>query len=144
MNDIIQKYDYFAIEIKNKPGAGARVLRSLKDAGVNLAAFTCFPRGKKAQMDIIVDDAAALKAIAKKDKLELGPRKKCFVIHGEDRVGALSEILAKLAEAKINVTACDAATAGMERYGAILWVKPRDVKKAGRILGVSTVKDGRI
>ena len=43
--------------------------------------------------------------------------------------------MAKLGAAKINVTAVSAVTAGMGRYGAILWVKPRDVNKAAAALG---------
>ena len=52
-------------------------------------------------------------------------------------MGALAELLAKLAEAKINVTATDAISAGADRYGVILWVKPRDVKRAAKTLGVA-------
>jgi hypothetical protein len=43
----------------------------------------------------------------------------------------------KLAEAKINVTAIDAVCAGAGRYGAILWVAPRDVSKAAKLLGAA-------
>jgi hypothetical protein len=50
---------------------------------------------------------------------------------------ALAELMAKLAEAKINVTACDAVAAGEGHYGAILWVKLGDVQKAARVLGAS-------
>ena len=53
-------------------------------------------------------------------------------------MGALAEILGKLAGGAINVTATDAVTAGAGRYGVILWVKPRDVKKATRVLGVTS------
>jgi hypothetical protein len=35
------------------------------------------------------------------------------------------------------MTALDAVTAGAGRYGAMFWVKPRDVAKAARILGAS-------
>jgi len=41
-----------------------------------------------------------------------------------------------LAEAKINITAMEAVCAGQGRYGAIFWVKPRDVKKAVKALGL--------
>ena len=51
--------------------------------------------------------------------------------------GVLAELMAKLAEAKINVTACDAVAAGAGQYGAILWVKPGDVQKAARVLGAA-------
>ena len=67
----------------------------------------------------------------------LGARKTCFVIQGDDRVGALADTLQKLADAKINVTAIQAVTAGMGRYGAIFWVKPRDAAKAAKTLGAS-------
>lgn len=53
----------------------------------------------------------------------------------------LAEIIAKLAAAKINVTACGAVAAGEGRYGAILWVKPQDIQKAARVL--EAVKEER-
>jgi hypothetical protein len=62
--------------------------------------------------------------------------KKGFLIQGEDRVGALVEILGKLSAAKINVTATDAVSAGAGQFGAILWVKAPYVKKAAKLLGV--------
>ena len=58
-----------------------------------------------------------------------------FVIEGEDRVGALVYYGTRLADAKINVTAITAVVAGPGRFGGILWVKPRDVKRAAKTLG---------
>ncbi len=49
-------------------------------------------------------------------------------------MGAIADILGKLADAKINVTAVDALCAGENRYGAILWVKPPDRKRAAKAL----------
>jgi len=66
----------------------------------------------------------------------VGP-KTGFLVQGEDRRGAVAELMAKLADAKINVTAIDAVAAGAGRYGAILWVKLGDVTKAAKILGTS-------
>jgi hypothetical protein len=57
-----------------------------------------------------------------------------FLAQGDDRVGALTQILGKLAQAKINVVALDAVTAGKRRYGAMFWVKAKDVAKASRVL----------
>ena len=136
MPDTIRKLDYFVAQIPDKPGEGARILAALKSDGVNLIAFCGFPSGKKAQVDFVPENGEALKAAAKKLKLKLGAKKTCFVIQGDDRVGALTETLNRLAEAKINVTASQAVTAGMGRYGAILWVQPRDVNKAVKALGV--------
>jgi hypothetical protein len=136
MIDTIRKLDYFALQVADKPGEAARILQRLRDEGVNLIAFTGFPNGRKSQVDLVPEDGAALKAAAKKLKLALGAKKTCFVIQGDDRVGALAETMQKLADAKINVTALDAVTAGMGRYGAMFWVQPRDVAKAAKLLGV--------
>jgi prephenate dehydratase len=137
MLDTIRKLDYFVTQLPDKPGEGARLLSALKSHGVNLLAISGFPSGRKSQIDLVPEDPAALKAAAKKLKLGLGARKTCFVIQGDDRVGALAETMQKLADAKINVTAIQAVTAGMGRYGAIFWVKPRDTNKAAKALGAS-------
>jgi prephenate dehydratase len=137
MLDTIRKLDYFAMQSPDRPGEGARLLAALKGNGINLLAISGFPSGRKSQVDLVPEDAAALKAAAKKMKLALGAKKTCFVIQGDDRVGALAETLQKLADAKINVTAIQAVTAGMGRYGAIFWVKPRDANKAAKVLGAS-------
>ena len=63
----------------------------------------------------------------------VGP-KRGFLIQGDDRVGAIADVVGILADAKINVTAIDAVCAD-GRYGALCWVAPRDVKRATRVLG---------
>ncbi|MBI2361358.1 MAG: hypothetical protein HYV04_21025 [Deltaproteobacteria bacterium] len=136
MAETIQRVPYYYTEVSDKPGEGARLLNSLKEEGVNLLAFTGFPKGRRAQIDFVPADEVTFRAAAKKAKIKLVGPKTGFLIQGDDRVGAIADILSKLAEAKINVTAVDAAAAGMGRYGAILWVKSRDVKKAAQVLGV--------
>jgi len=138
MADTIRKVDYFYIETANKPGEAAKVLGVLRDAGVNLLAFSGFPQGRKAQIDFIPENTADFKTIAKKAGLKLSLRKTGFLIQGEDRPGAIAEITAKLAAANINITACDGISAGERRFGAILWVKGTDVAKAARILGATS------
>jgi hypothetical protein len=136
MAEVIRKVDYFYIDSPNKPGEGARVLTALRDAGVNLLAFTGFPQGRRAQIDFVPEDSAAFKAAAKKAGLKLSPKKTGFLVQGEDRIGAIAEIMGKLADAGVNVTAIDAMAAGEGRYGAIFWVKPPDVRKASKALGI--------
>ena len=137
MSDMIRRVDYFYIKAANKPGEGARVLRALRDEGINLLAFSGFPQGGKAQIDFIPEDPVAFEAAAKRAGLKLSVKKSGFLVQGEDRPGAVAEIMGKLADAKINVTAIDAVSAGGGRYGAILWVKPKDVAAAARALGAS-------
>jgi len=134
MADTVKRVQYFYVEVSDKPGEGARLLTLFKDAGVSLLAFSGFPKGRRAQVDFIPADPAAFRAAARKAKLKVVGPKTGFFIQGEDRTGAVAEVMAKLAEAKINITACDAVAAGEGRYGAILWVKPRDVQKTSRVL----------
>ena len=135
MPDIVKRVPYFYTEVPDKSGEGARILTLLKDAGVNVLAYSGFPKGRRAQLDFIPADVAAFRAAARKAKLALVGPKTGFLIQGEDRPGAVAELITKLAAVHINVTACDAVAAGEGRYGAILWVKPQDVQKAARVLG---------
>ena len=137
MADAVQRVQYFYTEVSDKPGEGAKVLGMLKEAGVNLLAFSGFPKGRRAQIDFIPTDQAAFKAAARKAKVKLVGPKTGFLVQGDDRVGAVAELMTKLSEAGINVTALDAVTAGAGRYGVVLWVKPRDVNKAAKTLGAS-------
>jgi len=136
MADTIRLIDYFYVQATDKPGEGARMLRHLKEVGVNLSVLHQFPTARRSQVDVVPTDAAAFKAAAKAAKWKVVGPKKAFVIEGEDRTGALVDYFAGLGDAKINVTASSAVTAGVGRFGAILWVKPRDVKRAAKVLGV--------
>jgi hypothetical protein len=139
MNEI-RLSDYFYLHVPQRPGEAAHVLSQLKDAGVNLLAFSGFPTGRRAQLDLIPEDASAFRQVARKAGWKFVGPKKVFLIAGEDRAGALAEVVQNLADAKINVTATQAVGAGSGRFGALLWVAPRDVKRAAATLRVSDVK----
>jgi len=134
MADTVRQVDYFYVQVPHRAGEAAKALRALKDAGVNLLAFSGFPEGRRAQLDFIPADAAAFKNAAKANKWKVVGPKRGFLIQGDDRVGAIADLVDKLADAKINVTAIDAVCSD-GRYGALCWVAPRDVKKAAQILG---------
>jgi hypothetical protein len=144
MADSLRRIDYFTLGIANRPGEGLRVLRQLQDAGINLIAFTAFPRGRRAQADFIPEDSAKFRSVARKLGLEMSEKKTGFLLQGEDRVGALTETLSKLAEAQINVTAMDAVASGDGRYGAIFWVKPEELNKAAKALSIKAKGKGEM
>ena len=137
MADTIRLVEYFYMTAPDKPGEGARALKTLKEAGVNLVAFSAFPEGRRAQLDFIPADAAAFKQAAKEAKWKVVGPKRGFLVQGDDRVGAVADLLERLGAAKINVTAIDAVTVTDGRYGAIFWVARKDVKKAAALLGAS-------
>jgi len=134
MTDVIKKVSYFAMDVADKPGEAARVLTALSRAGVNLLAFSGFPRGRRSQLDFIPEDVEAFRKALSVARLKVQSKKTGFLVHGDDRPGAVAELLQKLADANINVTAVDGVSAGGGRWGAILWVKPQSVNKAAKVL----------
>jgi hypothetical protein len=132
----IRKTAYYSMTIPNRAGQGARLLNELAGEGVNLLAFTGFPNAGKAQVDFIPYDDAGFTRAARKLGLRLSKKKTVFVAQGDDEPGAIAKICDKLAQARINMVAMDAVAAGKGRFGAIFWVKPKDVAKAAKVLGV--------
>ena len=110
MSDRVRKVDYFKVMIPNKPGQASKIAAGLASAGVNLLAFSGFPSGRMSQLDLMPEDSAKLKRAAKKLGLELSTRKSGFLFQGDDRIGAMTEVFDKLADAKINLIAVDAAS----------------------------------
>jgi hypothetical protein len=136
MADTIRKVEYFKVMVPNKAGTAAKCLAALKQGRVNLLAFTGFPRAGRAQLDFVPQDPAAFRKALRKAGLAAGKGRIAFLVQGSDRPGAMEAIAAKVGAAGVNITALDAVAAAGRRYAAILWVKPRDVAKASKALGV--------
>jgi hypothetical protein len=138
MADVVKRIEYYYTTVSDRAGAGAKLLNALKAARVNLLAFSGFPSGaSRAQLDFFPSNERAFRAAARKAGIKLVGPKTAFLIQGEDRVGAIANIADKLGKAHIAITALDAVTTGRRRYGAILWVKSRNVAQAAKILGAS-------
>jgi hypothetical protein len=136
MPDTVRRVEYFYAIVSDKPGEAARILTTLSRAGVNLTGFSGFPHGaRRSQLDFIPEDPAAFTRAAKQAGLKLSKKKVGFLIQGDDHSGAMADVAAKLAGGGINVTAVDAVCAGAGRYGALLWVKAPDLRRAAKLLG---------
>jgi len=135
MAESIKVAQYFKVMVPDRPGEGFKFLDAVKGAGVNLLAFSGFPRGGKGQLDFVPEDPVRFKEVAKHNKWKVQGPKSCFVVQGDDRVGAVADVLVRLIEAKVNVTAVDAISAGMGRFAVLIFVKPGSMKKAAAALG---------
>ena len=136
MADTVRHVEYHYVTVPDAPGEGRRVLSALKERGVNLLAYLGFPLGGgQSQIDLVPEDPESLREAAQQAGLVLSDVKRAFLIQGDDRVGAVADITAKLAEANINVTAAAATGAGSGRYGLILWVAQADLERAADALG---------
>ncbi len=131
----IRKVNYCKMTVSSRAGQAEKILGALRDAGINLLAFSGFPTtGGKSQIDLVSDNVAGIRRLARKNKWRLSDTKKGFLVQGSDEVGAVYKIVKKLADEKINVTAADAVAAGGGRYGMIMWVKPKVYARTARIL----------
>ncbi|TAN51607.1 MAG: hypothetical protein EPN19_12075, partial [Betaproteobacteria bacterium] len=128
----IRKLGYYSMKVPNRAGSGAKLLEALRNEGVNLLAFTGFPERGGTQVDFVPENDTAFRRAAKGAGMKLSARKTVFLVQGDDRPGALAGAMGKLAAARISITALDAVTAGKRRFGAILWVKAKDVTRAAR------------
>ena len=136
MADTVRRVEYYYVTVPDVPGEGQRILSALKDDGVNLLAFLGFPLGGgQSQIDLVPEDPRSLSEAAERAGVTLSEAKRAFLIQGDDRVGAVAETMAKLAQASINLTAAAATGAGAGRYGMILWVAPADYERAAAALG---------
>ncbi len=137
MADTVRSVEYHYVTVPDAPGEVQRILSALKDGGVNLVAFLGFPLdGGQSQIDLVPEEPESFRDAAQRAGVTLSEAKRAFLIQGDDRVGAVADATAKLAEANINITAAAAIAAGSGRYGMILWVAPADYESAAGALGV--------
>lgn len=134
MATTVRKTTYFSMKTPNRAGQGARLLNALAAHGVNLLAFTGFPNAGRAQVDFVPYDASGFTRAARRLGLKVSKRKTVFLVQGTDKAGAVAGVCGKLARAGINMVAMDAVAAGRGRYGAIFWVRPRDIGRTSRVL----------
>jgi hypothetical protein len=138
MANIIQHVEYYYVEVPNRAGAAAEVFNVLKARGVNLVAFNGFPTSAdRAQLVLVPSGGEGLVTVARETGIKLVGPKVAFMISDWEYLGAVADILSKLGQAGINVTAMQAIACGDWRYSAILWIKPHDIDKAGKVLGIS-------
>ncbi len=136
MADKVRRVEYYYVPVPDKPGEGLKILSTFSKAGVLLLACHAFPTGGgRAQLNLVPEDGRKFKQTAQAAGFTLTGPKSAFLITGDDRVGAAAEHAKKLADAKINVTAVTALSAGSGRYGMILWVATADYEKAATALG---------
>jgi hypothetical protein len=135
MADRVRKVNYCYVTVPNRSGQGANVLGAMREAGIDMLAYSGFPtKGGKAQLDIVTERLAPVRRISRKYGWRVSKPKRAFLIQGKDELGAVHRHVQKLADEKINITAADAVSAGKGRYAMILWVRPKNYSRAAKIL----------
>ncbi len=133
----IKRVTCFSIVTSDKAGELARVTSTLMQANVAMEGIWGFSLGQgKARIIGIPRDLVKFKEVAKTALWQL-EEDVCFRITGEDRTGALVDILDLIAREKINLHAVDAMSLD-SRFVCYLWAADEQVEIIAQVLGLST------
>jgi hypothetical protein len=137
MGQKIRRVDYFYFWLDDRPGEGARLLGKLKDVGVNLLSFTAFPGGAgRSQLTLVPENTETFLASVKEAGLQPSGRRLCFLVQGDDHVGAAHEVMRRLADARVNCVATNGCSAPNGTFGMVVFVKPGDLADASKAFGI--------
>jgi hypothetical protein len=133
----IRRIDYFSATVSDQPGEAHKVLEQLEQLGINLVAFTAVPTGPaRAQLTMFPEDAARLANEAKRAGLALDGPHPALLVQGDDELGALARIHAKLYAANVNVYASSGVADGRGSFGYVIYVRPEEYERAAAALGL--------
>ncbi len=133
----IHRVEYFHTTVRDEPGTAYSLLSALADQSVYLFAFTAVPvTAMQTQLTLFPQDSGALVSAARKAGLALQGPHRALLVQGDDELGALARIHAKLYEGNINVSASNGVTDGRGSYGYIIYVRPEEFERAARALEV--------
>jgi hypothetical protein len=106
------------IDIENTPGALAQVAAAISDAGVNIAAATCFGRGERAELHTLVPHAGAAKHALAISHVAVTREREVVVVDVEDRPGVLADLTRKIARAGVDLDLVYVATRNRVVFGS--------------------------
>jgi len=137
MSHTIRRVEYFYVTVRDEPGQAYELLSQLRRLGVNLLAFTAVPLGPDAtQLTLFPEDAHKLREAAIAARLEYNGPHRALLIQGDDELGALERIHARLAGANVNVYASSGVADGRGHFGYVIYVRPEEHERAVRALDV--------
>ncbi|MFZ2897225.1 MAG: hypothetical protein WA004_01305 [Saprospiraceae bacterium] len=133
----IRRVDYYYVTVKDEPGVAYEFLSQLVELGINLLAFTAIPTGpNSSQLTLFPESSMNFQQKAKLAGLHyLGPHP-AFLVHGDDKLGALVEVHDALYRSRVNIFASYGVTSDKDNFGYLIYVKPEDYEHAAKALGI--------
>jgi hypothetical protein len=133
----IRRVRYFYTTVEDQPGEAYKLLNQLADVGISLLAFTAVPVGPmRTQLTLFPDDPARMATEGKRIRMVLDGPHLALLVQGDDELGALAGIHAKLYDANVNVYASNGVADGKGSYGYVVYVRPEEFERAARALEV--------
>ena len=137
MSHTIRRVDYFYTTVRDEPGQAYALLTQLATLGVNLVAFTAVPLGPDAtQLALFPNDSSSLRNAAEKARIDLNGPHRALLVQGDDELGAIAKVHARLAEERVNIYASSAVADGRGHYGYVIYVRPDEYERAAKALEV--------
>jgi hypothetical protein len=133
----VRRAEYFYTNVPDEPGQALKLLTLLAEKGINLLAFTAVPTGPHhTQLTIFPDDTAKTVSEARRAQLHLDGPYAALLVQGDDALGSLAAVHAKLYAADVNVYASTGVADGRGGYGYVIYVKGQDYEASLQALGV--------
>ncbi len=133
----IRRVDYFYTAVEDQPGEAYKVLTLLAEQGINLMAMMSIPIGPaRTQLTLFPSDSSTLTSVAEKAGMQLDGPHPALLVQGDDKLGALADIHAKLGSAGVNVFASTGVTVDNNAFGYVIYVRPEQYSLATSILGI--------
>jgi hypothetical protein len=133
----IRRIEYYYVMVKDRPGEAYQLLSQLAEMKVSLLAFNVVPMGPvQTQLALFPENTEDLTRMAEQTGLVLDGPNHALLIQGDDDLGALVDIHARLYDARINVAAANGVTDGIGSFGYVLYVRPDEYERAAHALGV--------
>ena len=133
----IRRADYFYATVTDQPGESFKLLSTLAELGINLLAFTAVPIGpNQTQLALFPEDKLKMQDAATKVGLAIDGPHCALLVQGDDELGALAGVHARLYEAGVSVYASSGVADGRGSYGYVVYVRPDEYERAASALGV--------
>lgn len=133
----VRRVAYFYVTVNDEPGEAYGLLGELARQGINMLAFTGVPIGPhRIQLSVFPEDDARFAAAARQAGLPADGPHPALLVQGDDELGALADVHARLGDAAVNVYASHGVTDGRGAFGYVLYVRPNRFEEAARALGI--------
>jgi len=135
MADTVTKVDRFSTEVPWEAGQGKKLTDALAAGQADLIALWAYPLGGNVKIEMVPSDTAAFKTACKAAKIRVKKECAAFCVVGRNKLGALDPAVTALAAKGIRIHAVQALAVG-GKYGALIEVESKDVRKAAKALGI--------
>lgn len=133
----IEPATYYSIDTEDKTGQLAEINAALLEKNVPLRAIWGFgTTGGSAKVVVVPNDPESFKIATRNFNWKL-TEGGCFWITGQDKTGALVDLLKKIAKENLSILALD-AVALEGKFGCYILASEQDYSAIAQVLGVRT------